>query len=192
MCTLNTLTWPDLTTYLNLSERLTNCWIWLNVNWTQLTNGDIGRAVGFKELVDVRPDLGHPVDDLVEVVVPHARADLGLHQLAAQVAAEEALHGLHVVGTQHPPETQGQTCKSFIYTVKYRYRKGRYLYILVDPLSYFSFQPVLHDWCNKGCGMCYPVCGMVHIKEPLLLIDKRQRVSFLNIRMVLNHMSDAI
>ena len=42
----------------------------------------------------------------------------------------------------------------------------------VDPLSYFSFQPVLHDWCNKGHGMCYPVCGMVHIKEPLLLIDK--------------------
>ena len=27
----------------------------------------------------------------------------------------------------------------------------------VDPLSYFSFHPVLHDWCNKGCGMCYPV-----------------------------------
>ena len=25
---------------------------------------------------------------------------------------------------------------------------------------------------NKGCGMCYPVCGMVHIKEPLLLIEK--------------------
>ena len=24
-----------------------------------------------------------------------------------------------------------------------------------DPLSYFSFQPVLHDMCNKGCGMCY-------------------------------------
>ena len=42
----------------------------------------------------------------------------------------------------------------------------------VDPLSYFSFQPVLHDWCNKGCGMCFPVCGMVHIKKPLLLIDK--------------------
>ena len=42
----------------------------------------------------------------------------------------------------------------------------------VDPLSYFSFQPVIHDWCNKGRGMCYPVCGMVHIKDPLLLIDK--------------------
>ena len=23
---------------------------------------------------------------------------------------------------------------------------------------------------TKGCGMCYPVCAMVHIKEPLLLI----------------------
>ena len=42
----------------------------------------------------------------------------------------------------------------------------------VDPLSYFLFQPVFHDWCNKGRGMCYPVCGMVHIKEPLLLIGK--------------------
>ena len=42
----------------------------------------------------------------------------------------------------------------------------------IYPLSCFSFQPVLHDWCNKGRGMCYPVCGMVHIKEPLLLIDK--------------------
>ena len=29
-----------------------------------------------------------------------------------------------------------------------------------------------HDWCNKGRGMCYPVCGMMHIKEPLLLIEK--------------------
>ena len=34
-------------------------------------------------------------------------------------------------------------------------------------LSYFSFQPVLHNWYNKGCGMCYPVCGMVHIKQTL-------------------------
>ena len=28
---------------------------------------------------------------------------------------------------------------------------------MVDPLGYFSFQPVPHDWCNKGCGMCYTV-----------------------------------
>ena len=41
---------------------------------------------------------------------------------------------------------------------------------MVDTLSYFSFQPVLHDWCKNG--MCYPVRGMMHIKEPLLLIGK--------------------
>ena len=27
-----------------------------------------------------------------------------------------------------------------------------------------------HDWVNKGRGMCYHVCAMMHIKEPLLLI----------------------
>ena len=26
--------------------------------------------------------------------------------------------------------------------------------------------------CNKGRDMCFPVCGMVHIKEPLLLTGK--------------------
>ena len=42
-----------------------------------------------------------------------------------------------------------------------------------NPLNYFSFQPVLHNWCNKGRGMYYPVCEKVHIKvEPLLLIEK--------------------
>ena len=46
---------------------------------------------------------------------------------------------------------------------------------IIDPLSYFSFQPVLHDWCNKG--MCYPVYGMVHIKEHLLLIAKGSPLS---------------
>ena len=43
---------------------------------------------------------------------------------------------------------------------------------MVDPLSHFSFQPVHHNWFNKGRGMCYPVCGMMHIKEPLLLLGK--------------------
>ena len=36
--------------------------------------------------------------------------------------------------------------------------------VMVDPLSYFSFQPVLNDWYNTGRGMCYAVCGMVYIK----------------------------
>ena len=43
---------------------------------------------------------------------------------------------------------------------------------MVDPLSSFSFHPVLHYWCNKGCGMYYPICGIVHIKEPVQLIRK--------------------
>ena len=42
----------------------------------------------------------------------------------------------------------------------------------ISLLPLISFQPVLDDWCNKGCGMYYPVCGMMHIKEPLLLIGK--------------------
>ena len=60
---------------------------------------------------------------------------------------------------------------------------------MVDPLSYFSFQPVLHNWCNNGCGVRYPVCGMMHIKQPLLLNGTmfRQRVSPLAIQVVLYH-----
>ena len=36
---------------------------------------------------------------------------------------------------------------------------------MVDPLGYFLLPPVPHDWCNKNCGMCYPVCGIMHIKK---------------------------
>ena len=45
-------------------------------------------------------------------------------------------------------------------------------FLMVDPLGYFSFLTVLHKWCIKGCCICYPVCGMGHIKEPFLLISK--------------------
>ena len=33
---------------------------------------------------------------------------------------------------------------------------------MVDSFSYLS---VLHDWRNKGIGMYYPVCRMIHMKE---------------------------
>ena len=36
--------------------------------------------------------------------------------------------------------------------------------LMVDSLRYFFNQPVLHSWFNKGCGICYSVSGMVHIK----------------------------
>ena len=42
--------------------------------------------------------------------------------------------------------------------------------ICLNNINTISFLPMLHDWCNKCRGMCYLVCGMVHIKEPLLLI----------------------
>ena len=44
-------------------------------------------------------------------------------------------------------------------------------FFTVNPLNDFSFQPVFHDWCNKDRGMWYPVCGSLHIIEPLLLIE---------------------
>ena len=34
-------------------------------------------------------------------------------------------------------------------------------------LSYVSFQSVLPDYCNIARGMYRPVCGVVHIKDPL-------------------------
>ena len=43
---------------------------------------------------------------------------------------------------------------------------------MVSSFSYVSFQPVLHDCCNKGRAMYYLGCGMMHKKEPLLLIGK--------------------
>ena len=39
-----------------------------------------------------------------------------------------------------------------------------------DPLNLFSFQSILHEWCNKGHGMCYPFYRMMHIKDPLEII----------------------
>ena len=45
-------------------------------------------------------------------------------------------------------------------------------FFTTSPVCYFSFQPVPHDWGNKGGGMCHSVCGMMHIKEALLLIEK--------------------
>ena len=49
---------------------------------------------------------------------------------------------------------------------------GHYSIITLLWTYWAMFQQLLHDWHNKGCGMCYPICGMIHIKEPLLLIAK--------------------
>ena len=52
--------------------------------------------------------------------------------------------------------------------------------------------PEPYSWCNKGRGMCYPVCGMVHIKEPLLLIDKSSLCGGRGFPFSLSEWSDAI
>ena len=39
-------------------------------------------------------------------------------------------------------------------------------------LGYFPVQPVVHNWTIQVYGMCCPVCGNVHMKDPLLLIRK--------------------
>ena len=42
-------------------------------------------------------------------------------------------------------------------------------YRIINTTAFITLTPVV---CNKGRGMCYPVCAMVHIKDPLLLIGK--------------------
>ena len=34
-----------------------------------------------------------------------------------------------------------------------------------------NFRMVEQSWCDKGCDVYYPFYGMVHIKDPLLLIE---------------------
>ena len=40
------------------------------------------------------------------------------------------------------------------------------------PIELFLVPASTPQLVNKGHGMCYPVCGMVHSKESLLLIGK--------------------
>ena len=40
------------------------------------------------------------------------------------------------------------------------------------PTEVFLVLAMLHNWCNKSSGMYYPVYGIQHIKQPLLLIGK--------------------
>ena len=47
-------------------------------------------------------------------------------------------------------------------------------------LGYFPFQPVVHNWFIKGRGMYCSVYGKVHIKDPLLLIEKSSLCGHMN------------
>ena len=41
-----------------------------------------------------------------------------------------------------------------------------------EPTELFLIPASVQHLVKKGHGMCYPVCRMVHIKDPLLLIKK--------------------
>ena len=43
---------------------------------------------------------------------------------------------------------------------------------LILILVIHSILPAVHNWFIKGCGMYCSVYGKVHIKDPLLLIEK--------------------
>ena len=42
---------------------------------------------------------------------------------------------------------------------------------MADPFTYFSFKPVLYNWCNKDHGMCYLVLDGAY-KDAMMLIRK--------------------
>ena len=47
------------------------------------------------------------------------------------------------------------------------------LYVVrLIPLTYFSFQTVFFNWCNKGHSMYHPVCRVVHTKDHLLFSER--------------------
>ena len=47
----------------------------------------------------------------------------------------------------------------------------------LDWPSSLSFQLVLYDWCNKGCGMYHPVCGLAHNKKPYCWLERVAHVA---------------
>ena len=94
------------------------------------------------------------------------------------------LHSPHLVCFEHVCLLLGywfNVSRFFLFLLLMCWCVSRFLLLL-------SFQPLLHDWCNKGRGMCNPVCGMVHIKEPLQLIGKSSPCIYV----VIYNMSEAI
>ena len=48
---------------------------------------------------------------------------------------------------------EGARCSSVVKSVRSWCDGSLDRSFMVDPLKYFSFQPVHHDWRNKGCGI---------------------------------------
>lgn len=76
----------------------------------RLTHGDIRGAVCLQEAIEALPGLGHPINDLNQVIAAHVLIDLCLYQLSPKEAAQESFDWLSVVRAQHPP-ARGQVSK---------------------------------------------------------------------------------
>lgn len=57
-----------------------------------------------QELVEVLPDFGDPLDDLLKGRIAGASLDLLVDGATPEEPSEESLDGLHVIGAQHPAE----------------------------------------------------------------------------------------
>ena len=66
----------------------------------------------------------------------------------------------------------GATCSSVVRAFAYCAMGPRINPSWGGPIELFLVPAIAPRLVYKGRGMCYPVCGMVHIKEPLLLIGK--------------------
>ena len=62
-------------------------------------------------------------------------------------------------------QTGGARCSSVVYLLMVQWDIQ-----LIHPIELFLDPTSALLLYNTGCGTCYSVCGMVHIKEPLLLI----------------------
>ena len=67
---------------------------------------------------------------------------------------------LQQIGLAPPSNEQVGFVFSFVcFLYIYIYIKISFIALFsYDEAHYFSFQPVLHDLCTKGHGMCYLVC----------------------------------
>ena len=64
----------------------------------------------------------------------------------------------HVYSGKHVVINARTSCVSRVYS-------GKHVFINVRTSSVDRVYSG-NNWCNRGRGMCYPVCGMVHIKNP--------------------------
>ena len=71
-------------------------------------------------------------------------------------------------------------------------KRGNILLIVHGLLFLSSSNASFYHPSHKGCGMCYPVCGMVHIIEPLLVIGKSSLCGITGIPLSLSEWSFTI